>query len=129
MCGADAGWRCTTAILTGLPPRVRGRRLDGRVADGVVGTTPACAGQTVFISSSRRYARDYPRVCGADFWPSRILSPKAGLPPRVRGRLNDAQNIVQNRGTTPACAGQTCNFWIGPSTTRDYPRVCGADWG
>ena len=72
-------------------------------------------------------ARDYPRVCGADFGRGMAISPAQGLPPRVRGRPERRYVTVRPSGTTPACAGQTSLPELFALQNRDYPRVCGAD--
>ena len=126
---------------------MRGGRRAGLHHEVAVRTTPACAGRTSPSPRTPGRAPDYPRVCGADAAPgdasarqadyprvcgADTLSPvtrvaKHGLPPRVRGGLDQVLvNPVLER-TTPACAGRTARRCRAGSGSADYPRVCGAD--
>ena len=71
--------------------------------------------------------RDYPRVRGEDPTRPPRRHPKAGLPPRARGRQTPLFNMVNQRRTTPACAGKTRSGGPPPTAGRDYPRVRGED--
>ena len=108
VCGADSATWWPQSWGWGLPPRVRGRLPDKVLVGPVLGTTPACAGQTSLAARPQVNTRDYPRVCGADPWAIPGQWHWVGLPPRVRGR--------PERPTRPAMPG------------GDYPRVCGADF-
>ncbi len=108
-------------------PRARGRRRDSRAVLHGAGTTPACAGTTVWRGSSVRGCWDHPRVrgdnralCGQD-----VSDP--GPPPRARGRPADRERPGNTGGTTPACAGTTAAQRGSPSRDPDHPRVRGGD--
>ena len=107
VCGADMVMLSQDGGATGSPPRVRGRQAYKRSYIFTSRFTPACAGQTSRHSGEQNTAPVHPRVCGADgkrqFNRARYL----GSPPRVRGRLIQADGGSGPARFTPACAGQT----------------------
>ncbi len=111
----------------GLPPRRRGRRERHSFFTLQGGTTPAQAGKT--SAGSRTWPRpwDYPRAGGED--PARLglLGADPGLPPRRRGRLGRAMDLLSFDGTTPAQAGKTRQGRGPGQSLRDYPRAGGED--
>ena len=70
--------------------------------------------------------RAYPRVCGATDLEDWSLHPEEGLSPRVRGNRRRSQAVRLADGPIPACAGQPSATMNYESSTRAYPRVCGA---
>ena len=107
--------------------------------------TPAYAGKSKRIAPSSVLFGDHPRVCGEKLRESRGLNRTRGSPPRMRGKVFDADYSILRSGITPAYAGKsytrTCyayNVRITPAyagkrhqyimqllTARDHPRVCG----
>ena len=78
--------RMIAAVLTGSPPRGRGK--VGLLSAGLydLGITPAWAGKRKQVSPNRNRVEDHPRVGGEKqiFTYARIGSP--GSPPRGRGK-------------------------------------------
>ena len=109
----------------GLPPRVRGERRSRRFDPRVARLTPASAGRTRRLASSRQTPKAYPRECGENpsgIWPNERFP---GLPPRVRGEPSSSMTNTSVSRLTPASAGRTerCeSFRLDPSA---YPRECG----
>ena len=107
VCGADVTLLCSIFGVTGLPPRVRSRRIPRIVVVGLDGITSACAEQTQIGMHSRPALRDYLRVCGADVpWPTNRVG-RMGLPSRVRSRRRAHCSSSCSVGITFACAEQT----------------------
>ncbi len=50
---------------------------------------------------------------------------RSGTPPRVRGAGRRRRRRHLGGGNTPACAGSSCAWQIGPDGWREHPRVCG----
>ena len=69
------------------------------------GITPACAGKSCGLESSRWLHWDHP--------------------PRVRGKVTDDFAISQRAGITPACAGKRARSSRCRCGSGDHPRVCG----
>ena len=90
----------------GLSPRVRGNLNRG--ARGMLPTRsiPACAGEPCSASVASRSARVYPRVCGGTCRCSTIVTPGAGLSPRVRGNRGLEREVLMSKRSIPACAGE-----------------------
>ena len=128
MCGENSSSAPSPLIMSGSPPRVRGKRRHSFHRMSSFRITPACAGKT---RSRRRAAfsiRDHPRVCGEN---AKIMLNSLygkGSPPRVRGKRLKAAITVVPIGITPACAGKTCPSRATRAASRDHPRVCGENW-
>ena len=111
----------------GSPPRMRGRvirRIRPRTAAGI---TPAYAGKSRSESRASQLMEDHPRVCGEEshgctHWPTR-----RGSPPRMRGRVFDADYSILRSGITPAYAGKRNQFLHNFGQNGDHPRVCGEE--
>ena len=111
----------------GVPPRVRGRLLQGKLHGAGGGATPAGAGTTG--RCGRRCGRpgSYPRGCGDDAQPVWLPSHGPELPPRVRGRLRHGRRSPHHPRATPAGAGTTGRGKLLHELLRSYPRGCGDD--
>ena len=68
----------------------------------------------------------YPRGCGATIDVYHATRNDWGLSPRVRGNLEQVHRLIQQRGSIPAGAGQPRPTASTSTTTRVYPRGCGA---
>ncbi len=84
---------------------MRGKEIEDKTADCVVGITPACAGKSAIILN----------ICRCPI----------GSPPRMRGKAHLRTLVQLFQRITPACAGkrkvaQACNI-----PAKDHPRVCG----
>ena len=112
----------------GSSPRVRGslESFDTDVAR--TGITPAGAGLTLEIELQPSHDRDHPRGCGAHSFMPIILQSGSGSSPRVRGSLEDVDEVLVDEGIIPAGAGLTISSLLAERGTRDHPRGCGAHW-
>ena len=86
VCGENTNLETFSGNKKGSPPRVRGKPALRRSFCAYSGITPACAGKTLYRSSTDQETWDHPRVCGEN-----LISPKKSLltlgsPPRVRGK-------------------------------------------
>ena len=126
-CGEDLSGYRLSRVVTGPPPRMRGRpdRLHRGSHD--YGTTPAHAGKTRPTTPRKSRLRDHPRACGEDAADAAAIAENAGPPPRMRGRLIICITLLHSGGTTPAHAGKTCRRRLRSSSARDHPRACGED--
>ena len=125
MCGEQHIPALVVAKLHGSPPRVRGTGLGAIEELGWPRITPACAGNRApYVDRCVAYG-DHPRVCGEQ--PGRPAADRAsiGSPPRVRGTVR--YDIVRKGsiGITPACAGNSPDYWEVTQDQSDHPRVCG----
>ncbi len=134
---------------TGEPPRARGRRLPRLGELDERRRTPACAGPTTHASprttksaenprvrwadtnylTYRSQIAENPRVRGADTAGATISHWAVGEPPRARGRLGVLTVPAATFRRTPACAGPTATRAAFAASTRENPRVRGADDG
>ena len=111
---------------SGLSPRVRGSprtRLIGQTTDGSI---PASAGQPRVIASHDSEEQVYPRECGAAFSCPNDLVVSCGLSPRVRGSHEQIEWARRELGSIPASAGQPQALGVIASSSKVYPRECGA---
>ena len=107
VCGENRAVSRFSISLKGSPPRVRGKQFPKKYKTVAEGITPACAGKTNFIYILGSFAKDHPRVCGENCVRRLLRRAPAGSPPRVRGKLLEADFIDASQGITPACAGKT----------------------
>ena len=114
-------------MTAGSPPHARGRpgRRDG--CGGRLGITPACAGKTRAAVSSRRLARDHPRMRGEDPQPQSTDQDDPGSPPHARGRPTGMSFTASVERITPACAGKTSSVAVTRTSVGDHPRMRGED--
>ena len=89
---------------------------------------PACAGETAPRRFGGRWSMVYPRVCGGNHGGSAKITKYRGLSPRVRGKRGQRFDAARERGSIPACAGETSPEFSGRARRRVYPRVCGGNW-
>ena len=125
VCGEKCGNFDRDGLVTGSPPRVRGK-VQGRYKNDVnFRITPACAGKSMHTLLTSAAVRDHPRVCGEKEAVGQHQCRIGGSPPRVRGKV--ISTIVFNGipGITPACAGKSLRRLLEPHLHEDHPRVCG----
>ena len=91
--------------------------------------TPAYAGKSKRIAPSSVLFGDHPRVCGEKLRESRGLNRTRGSPPRMRGKVFDADYSILRSGITPAYAGKSYTRTCYAYNVRDHPRVCGEKCG
>ena len=125
VCGEKAYSLVINGSEWGSPPRMRGKgtkrcssRRGGRI-------TPAYAGKSKRTAPSSVLFGDHPRVCGEKLRESRGLNRTRGSPPRMRGKVFDADYSILRSGITPAYAGKSYTRTCYAYNVRDHPRVCG----
>ena len=126
-CGEDRPIVGELPVLSGPPPRMRGRHHGRNKHARRHRTTPAHAGKTRPADKIVCKRGDHPRACGEDegfFWCGCFA---AGPPPRMRGRRSSNAPTIPPRGTTPAHAGKTRTATLHTSAGPDHPRACGED--
>ena len=64
VCGEKPFLAAELALMTGSPPRVRGKAFMKRYFSSYGGITPACAGKSHTLRFRIPRHRDHPRVCG-----------------------------------------------------------------
>jgi len=73
-------------LVTGTPPRARGRVPPPQRAARRRGNTPACAGTRRSPRAGRRRSSEHPRVRGDERALHQRVPRHDGTPPRARGR-------------------------------------------
>ena len=108
-----------------LPPRARRIQIVDELAGAAVGTTSACAENTLRNDYMNLEQRNYLRVRGEYKQPDHCSKAALELPPRAR-RIRFASEIVcKLLGTTSACAENTFpSRWL-PEFAWNYLRVRG----
>ena len=111
--------------IKGSPPHARGIPAEIQPPERMTGITPACAGNTSFISLKSSSNRDHPRMRGEyiDNRTNEICI--RGSPPHARGILYLSFSGTLSRGITPACAGNTPATAPQQKPSRDHPRMRG----
>ena len=109
----------------GSPPLARGILILSSLPSGILGITPACAGNTVVKQVADNMFEDHPRLRGEYMFQNSAYGNKWGSPPLARGILDTMGDIEFPIGITPACAGNTdaingCDYVVG-----DHPRLRG----
>ena len=127
VCGGNYQTPAGGGVAGGLSPRVRGKRTSGNRGLWRGGSIPACAGETPSLPSAPGVPGVYPRVCGGNIVPTGVPQSWHGLSPRVRGKRGGLARRMIERGSIPACAGETVAYPYSGLTGTVYPRVCGGN--
>ncbi len=127
LCGGNKIPRLICDHLSGLSPLVRGKRFSAGLLAALVGSIPACAGETRHPTRRREATRVYPRLCGGNAAVCDHAHPAPGLSPLVRGKRASPLGDTGTSGSIPACAGETAPSPPFPATRRVYPRLCGGN--
>ena len=104
--GGAAGATSRSRLRRGLSPRGRGSLSRKGMADRIVGSIPAWAGEPLRVSFGDLLIRVYPRVGGGAERLKSLPLPDLGLSPRGRGSRNRLCRHVTGRGSIPAWAGE-----------------------
>ena len=96
----------------GSPPLARGIPWCQIRRHFMTGITPACAGNTRFITKIRRVAWDHPRLRGEYGKVLLVRQLSIGSPPLARGIQIKLYFSFSREGITPACAGNTILTFI-----------------
>ena len=106
-CGENQKLPKQQVMLSGSPPRMRGKLFLNFCRNLDSGITPADAGKTKSRTILSAVAEDHPRGCGENTESMEEIAVSLGSPPRMRGKQwADAVNGAAER-ITPADAGKT----------------------
>ena len=111
--------------LIGSPPLARGIQLIPGRRVSAIGITPACAGNTRYISDITTVSRDHPRLRGEYYTTWLYQLERAGSPPLARGIPEYINLTCTLDRITPACAGNTIDCRAYRGTSQDHPRLRG----
>ena len=125
VCGEKISRIYFWVVVSGSPPRVRGKAGAPAPVPRGPRITPACAGKRSALSQIGVGRRDHPRMCGEKAAASAAGSPLSGSPPHVRGKGVGGAGPALCAGITPACAGKSTRSPSFIVVKRDHPRVCG----
>ena len=128
VCGEQGLYPGKAPQFLGSPPRVRGTADANARFLTNCRITPACAGNRLTIWPGGEYIQDHPRVCGEQVKPFLESDGAIGSPPRVRGTDIGLPPRLVDHWITPACAGNSAWWGVGPGRTGDHPRVCGEQY-
>ena len=107
MCGEQVKVSVYERDGGGSPPRVRGTVFSLAFSHAPYRITPACAGNSAYMSVIIPLFWDHPRVCGEQARVFQFLIAVSGSPPRVRGTVNIRILSERTSRITPACAGNS----------------------
>ena len=145
-CGEHRRTRCTSVLVRGSSPRMRGTPFKLLHDLFQVGIIPAHAGNTLRIRLHSRRTRDHPRACGEHRGYLTAVSVCAGSSPRMRGthgfvpiadketvdhpracgeHLRSVTVIFRTRGSSPRMRGTLFYVEVLLRLAVDHPRACG----
>ena len=124
-CGENNLLNWVKSLLSGSPPRMRGKPFQTFLLFRYMRITPAHAGKTTAASGRGLAAKDHPRACGENELRMLAEAIDIGSPPRMRGKLNPIGSFDSQRRITPAHAGKTLEGPRRGSRKKDHPRACG----
>ena len=105
VCGEKFSSMWRRYMVSGSPPRMRGKVGFIVFVQTAIGITPAYAGKSTSRSAPPQAHRDHPRVCGEKCHKKFLRQSFPGI--------------------TPAYAGKSQTTVCFNDVTRDHPRVCG----
>ena len=104
---------------------MRGKE-QGKLCVGLCrGITPAYAGKRLPLPDIAAQTQDHPYVCGEKYDCSGQKFTNWGSPPRMRGKVVQADPAARSLGITPAYAGKRWCTSGRRSAAWDHPRICG----
>ena len=125
-CGENIVENRANEIVSGSPPRMRGKLVSVSIEVLKGGITPAHAGKTQYPNRQRQSAWDHPRACGENSIGYPCSGFTSGSPPRMRGKLAVYLHGVDAAGITPAHAGKTRAVRVkSPRRLGSPPRMRG----
>ena len=107
VCGEKALSPLSLYLVSGSPPRMRGKVSVFLRSEDPNGITPAYAGKRVIYGAIRHRRWDHPRVCGEKRHTLPRSITRAGSPPRMRGKVGNLSFARRGFGITPAYAGKS----------------------
>ena len=108
VCGEKSPAFSMIEIVSGSPPRMRGKATKTGCFHPGVRITPAYAGKSDFSDDTVEDALDHPRVCGEKGQRGHVGAHVVGSPPRMRGKEYPVPPQFPGLGITPAYAGKRC---------------------
>ena len=123
--GEQEAWTRPTGLVLGSPPLARGTADGNFKIQGLIGITPACAGNSLRTIIGNTQMRDHPRLRGEQRMLGGRDPQQMGSPPLARGTVYSFSPSATNRGITPACAGNRRCGRFGENLDRDHPRLRG----
>ena len=106
VCGEKYSTVSAQKVLSGSPPRMRGKVRSAATGDQTEGITPAYAGKRKRKTGLRRQTQDHPRVCGEKRLMVVMEYAAVGSPPRMRGQVHSCCGYHMANRITPAYAGK-----------------------
>ena len=125
MGGEKASLPSKLVILSGSPPRGRGKGYEEEENIHVTGITPAWAGKRPAGPCGRRRSWDHPRIGGEKGTGQIAVRSIAGSPPHRRGKGVAVAGVPVAGGITPAQAGKSPSCPTHSAARRDHPRMGG----
>ena len=110
---------------SGLSPHMRGNLRDPVLAQSLLGSIPAHAGEPGFRPANHAGKRVYPRTCGGTIAIRIYRMSLSGLSPHMRGNLILYILIAIHLRSIPAHAGEPNTWAVEGKAYRVYPRTCG----
>ena len=107
LCGEKSDRSATCFFKSGSPPPMRGKARNTARFHRKTRITPAYAGKSVEIRSSRPALRDHPRLCGEKHHRPTLLVERIGSPPPMRGKDIFKSFRCRFSRITPAYAGKS----------------------
>ena len=121
-------YSCTRSrrrLFLGTPPLARGIQSRTVAKDKMIGTTPACAGNTRSQYPWGALTWEHPRLRGEYLPVHGSEPPGSGTPPLARGIHVWPTDRRQAYGNTPACAGNTIQHTSYITQIWEHPRLRG----
>ncbi len=110
---------------TGSSPHARGTQVLLDLMEFDTGIIPACAGNTMSVTTIPSKIWDHPRMRGEHIRKNTKNDTPKGSSPHARGTLQLNIKLCGIGGIIPACAGNTGIRSIVRRITRDHPRMRG----
>ena len=125
VCGEQAPHRAHAHARFGSSPRVRGTGASSCPRPRAFRFIPACAGNSLKMTSTSDADTVHPRVCGEQASCCSRIGSDGGSSPRVRG--TDHRRVPHKTidRFIPACAGNRGHHRISAQPLPVHPRVCG----
>ena len=112
-------------LLTGSPPRGRGKGRPPCTVQTIQRITPAWAGKRRNRGCCAAGKGDHPRVGGEKRCSGNTRIRPRGSPPRGRGKASLMLLMASATRITPAWAGKSTSYLRSETWWRDHPRVGG----
>ena len=125
VCGEKSPAFSMIEIVSGSPPRMRGKGVSQRPPGAETGITPAYAGKRNAVRTGLLFRQDHPRICGEKSLLDERRERQVGSPPHMRGKVTPSGGLRSGSGITPAYAGKRAAPGQADRLCQDHPRICG----